>query len=66
MINKGHGFIDASHKKIVVWEYEKLIGLEPLRQIAIESENERTKDDSMDLLVDLHLKFDSERINVEL
>jgi hypothetical protein len=49
-----------------VWEYEKLIGLEPLRQIAIESENERTKDDSMDLLVDLHLKFDSERINVEL
>lgn len=49
----------------MVSEYEKLIGLEPLRQIAIESENERTKEDSMDLLVDLHLKFDAEKITVE-
>lgn len=65
LINKAYGFIEATQKKIIVSDYEKLIGLEPLRQIATESENERTRDDSMDLLVDLHLKFDSEKINVE-
>lgn len=65
LINKVYGFIEATQKKVIVCFYDKLIGLEPLRQIAIESENERIKDDSMDLLVDLHLKFDTDRISLE-
>lgn len=38
--------------------YDKLIGLDTLWRIAIESENDKSRDESMDLLVDLHLKFD--------
>jgi hypothetical protein len=41
-----------------VIQYDKLIGLDTLWRIAIESENEKSRDESMDLLVDLHLKFD--------
>jgi hypothetical protein len=37
-----------------------LIGLDSLKRIAIESENERSREESMDLLVDLLLKFNSE------
>jgi len=59
VINSHEGFLDQqSHKKLHVTEYDKLIGLETLRRIAVETENERSRDESMDLLVDLHLKFD--------
>jgi hypothetical protein len=47
-----------------VIDYNQLIGLDTLWRIAIESENDRVKEESMDLLVDLHLKLDS-RINIE-
>lgn len=50
---------------MIVKGFDHLIGLEPLRQIAIDAENDRIREDSMDLLVDLHLKFDSEKINLE-
>ena len=47
-----------------VINYDQLIGLDTLWRIAIESENDRVKEESMDLLVDLHLKLDV-RINIE-
>jgi hypothetical protein len=42
-----------------VVHYDKLIGLDTLWRIALESENERSREESMDLLVDIHLKFDT-------
>lgn len=50
--------LDVLRKKIRVVNFENLIGLETLWKIAIESENEKSRDESMDLLVDLHLKHD--------
>lgn len=47
-----------------VINYDQLIGLDTLWCIAIESGNDRAKEESMDLLVDLHLKIDG-RISVE-
>ena len=41
-----------------VVDYKSLIGLDTLWRIAIESENDKVREESMDLLVDLHLKFD--------
>jgi hypothetical protein len=42
-----------------VKNYGKLLGLDTLWKISIESENEKVREESMDLLVDLHLKFDA-------
>lgn len=41
-----------------VLSFDNLIGLDTLWRMAIESENEKSRDESIDLLVDLHLKFD--------
>jgi len=48
-----------------VREYANLVGLDTLKRIAVESENERSREESMDLLVDLHLKFDPQIVNQE-
>lgn len=42
-----------------------LIGLDTLRRIAVESENDRSREESMDLLVDLHLKLDPQRFSID-
>lgn len=47
-----------------VVDYKSLIGLDTLWSIATESDNERSREDSMDLLVDLHLKLDA-RLSIE-
>lgn len=60
VINRSIGVIESSQKKILVKEFAKLHGLDTLRHIAVESENDRSREDSMNLLVDLHLKFDSQ------
>ena len=44
---------------MIVINYKDLIGLETLWHIAIESDNDKVKEESMDLLVDLHLKLDN-------
>jgi hypothetical protein len=41
-----------------VINYENLQGLDTLWKISVESENDKAREESMDLLVDLHLKFD--------
>lgn len=41
-----------------VTNYKGLLGLETLWKISIESQNDKAREESMDLLVDLHLKFD--------
>ena len=58
MINRQEEFIFTRGKKLIVKNYENLIGLDTLWKISIESENDKVRDESMDLLVDIHLKFD--------
>jgi hypothetical protein len=41
-----------------VIKFDSLIGVDTLWKFAIEAENEKVKEESMDLLVDLHLKFE--------
>lgn len=43
-----------------VVKFDSLIGMETLWRISIECENEKSREESMDLLVDLHLKFDQQ------
>ncbi len=38
--------------------YDSLVGLDTLWRIAIENENDKSREESMDLLVDLHLRLD--------
>ena len=59
VINKQEEFLEVLKRKMRVISYKNLIGLDTLWRIAIESENEKSKEESMDLLVDLHLKFDA-------
>ncbi len=47
-----------------VTNYQNLIGLETLWKISIECENDKPREESMDLLVDLHLKF-SHTVTIE-
>ena len=58
VINKQEEYIDIQKKKMRVLNFNSLIGLDTLWSISIESENEKVREESMDLLVDLHLKFD--------
>jgi hypothetical protein len=48
-----------------VKNHARLIGLDTLRRIAVESENDRSREESMDLLVDLHLKLDPSAVSVD-
>ena len=41
-----------------VLKFDSLQGMDPLWRLSIEAENEKVREESMDLLVDLHLKFD--------
>lgn len=67
VINREEGFIEQhpGSKKLLVKSYERLIGLETLKHIAVESENERSREDSMDLVVDLLLKMDHQTLPLE-
>ena len=48
-----------SGKKIEVTDLEHLIGLDSLWTISLVTENERAREESRELLVDLHLRLDS-------
>ncbi len=50
----------------MVRDYEKLEGLDTLKHISVLTENERSREESMDLLVDLHLKFDTKVVTPEV
>lgn len=39
--------------------------MDTLKRIAVESENERSREESMDLLVDLLLKVDNQKVTIE-
>ena len=46
-------------------DHQNLIGMDTLKRIAVESENERSREESMDLLVDLLLKVDNQKVTIE-
>lgn len=51
--------IEFFRKQIKVINFKDINGKDPLWKMALESENEKGAEESMDLLVDLHLKFDN-------
>ena len=55
--------IDSGFCKLKV--YNSKIGMDTLKRIAVESENERSREESMDLLVDLLLKVDNQKVTIE-
>ena len=42
-----------------VYSFEGIVGIEPLWEICILSTNQKAMEESMELLVNLHLKFDN-------
>ena len=63
VINKQEGFIEQfNRRKIMILHFERLIGLETLYRITIESESDRVREESIELLVDLHLKLDYSKV----
>lgn len=46
----------------MILHFERLIGLETLYRITIESESDRVREESIELLVDLHLKLDYSKV----
>jgi hypothetical protein len=52
-------------KRIRVRNFENLLGLDALWEIAIKSKNEKAKEASQELLVDLHLKLDRDSVDME-
>ncbi|CDW78729.1 UNKNOWN [Stylonychia lemnae] len=58
IINSQEENMEIQRKRMRVINHDKLIGLDTLWRMAVESENEKSKEESMDLLVELHLKFD--------
>ena len=45
--------------------FDNLIGLETLFSITIQSENEKVREESIELLVDLHLKLDTGKYPIQ-
>lgn len=58
VINQQEENLEVIRRRMRVVNYDKLVGLDTLWSIAIESDNDKAREESMDLLVDLHLKFD--------
>lgn len=44
-------------KKLEIKEFEQLVGLETLWQLSFESQNEKAREESRELLVDIHLRL---------
>ena len=58
VINRQEENLEIVKRRMRVVNFEKLVGLDTLWKIANESETEKIREESTDLLVDLHLKFD--------
>jgi hypothetical protein len=48
--------LDLRSRKVEVLDFEKLVGMSSLWEISFDCENDRARDDSRELLVDLHLR----------
>jgi hypothetical protein len=57
LINREEGHLDHGRRKVEVCGFEQLIGVDSLWRIAFEGDNGKARDDSRELLVDLHLRL---------
>ena len=64
-INKAEGNINMLKKKIKVFKFHDILGIETLWKIALHSPNEKVKQIVHELLVDLHLKFDHQNVDID-
>ena len=53
----------GSRTKVKVINFEKLLGMDALWKMAIQTKNEKAKEIIQELLVALHLKFDNTTIS---
>jgi hypothetical protein len=57
LINKEEGHLEHGRRKVEVGAFEHLIGVDSLWRISFDGENGKARDDSRELLVDLHLRL---------
>jgi len=60
MLNISEQFMLGHKNKIKVLEFDKLIGMDALWKMALFTQNDKAKEISQELLVNLHLKLDSQ------
>lgn len=60
VINQQEENIETLRKKLIVINFNQIIGLDALWQISIANENDKAREESMDLYVDIHLKLASQ------
>lgn len=57
LINIQQGNLEQYRKKLEVVDFSKLVGLDTLWQLSFESRNDKARDESRELLVDVHLRL---------
>lgn len=57
LINREEGSLSPGGKQVEVVNFEQLAGMDSLWCISVEAQNERARDESRELLVDLHLRL---------
>ena len=57
LINQEEGHLDQYRRRVEVHSFENLVGLDSLWRITFDSDNEKAREESGELLVDLHLRL---------
>jgi len=57
LINQEEGHLDQYRRRVEVHNFENLVGLDSLWRITFDSDNEKAREESGELLVDLHLRL---------
>ena len=57
LINQEQGHLEQQGSRLQVRDFESLVGLDGLWRITFETDNEKAREESGDLLVDLHLRL---------
>ena len=65
-INRDEGNLDISRKKVEVIDFEQLLGMDSLWQICFDSQNEKAREESRELLVQIHLRLSEQRYDAAM